>query len=182
MKVYYDKDADLNLILRKKVAIVGYGSQGHAHAANLKDSGVEDVRIALKENSTSIEKAINAGFKVTDVAEAASWAEIIMLATPDEIQSSIWNEHLLTNMKAGAALAFAHGLNIHYGLIEARKDIDEFMIAPNGPGHTVRSEYVKGGGVPSLVASCKLSTPSISNSCAYFHALYLTFISNSDFL
>ena len=152
MKVYYDKDADLNLIINKKIVVIGYGSQGHAHAANLRDSGVSEVKIALKEKSLSAEKAKAAGFEVIDVEAASLWADIIMMATPDEIQSDIWEKYLFTNMRPGAALVFAHGLNIHFGLIEARKDIDVFMIAPKGPGHTVRSEYLKGGGVPALVA------------------------------
>ncbi len=152
MKVYYDKDADLSLIKNKKVSIIGYGSQGHAHAANLRDSGVSNIKIALQGHSSSIEKARKAGFEVIDVNEASSWADILMMATPDETQSDIWEKHLISNMTNGSALAFAHGLNIHFGLIEARKDIDVFMIAPKGPGHTVRSEYLKGGGVPSLVA------------------------------
>ena len=152
MKVYYDKDADLNLIINKKIVVIGYGSQGHAHAANLRDSGISQVKIALKENSPSAEKAKSAGFEVINVETASKWADIIMMATPDEIQSDIWEKYLLANMRPGTALVFAHGLNIHFGLIEARKDIDVFMIAPKGPGHTVRSEYLKGGGVPSLVA------------------------------
>jgi ketol-acid reductoisomerase len=152
MRVYYDRDADLNLIKSKNVVVIGYGSQGHAHAANMRDSGVENVVIALREGSTSAAKAEAAGFKVTSVAEAAKTADVMMMATPDELQSGIYRDDLAGNMKEGAALAFAHGLNIHFGLIEPRADIDIFMIAPKGPGHTVRSEYVRGGGVPSLVA------------------------------
>ena len=152
MRVYYDRDCDVNLIKSKNVVVIGYGSQGHAHAANMKDSGVKNVRIALKEGSTSIQKAEAAGYKVMTVSEAANWADVMMMATPDELQSQIWEEHLKDNMKTGAALGFAHGLNIHFGLIDPREDIDIFMLAPKGPGHTVRSEYLRGGGVPSLVA------------------------------
>jgi ketol-acid reductoisomerase len=152
MKVYYDADADLNLITDKKIAVLGYGSQGHAHAQNLRDSGVKEVAIALRPGSASAKKAENAGFKVLSNAEAAKWADILMVLAPDETQAKIWNEDLKANMKPGAALAFAHGLNIHFGLIEPRADIDVIMIAPKGPGHTVRSEYQRGGGVPCLIA------------------------------
>ncbi|HYD25517.1 MAG TPA: ketol-acid reductoisomerase [Croceibacterium sp.] len=152
MKVYYDADADLNLITDKKIAVLGYGSQGHAHAQNLRDSGVKDVAIALRPGSASAKKAEAAGFKVLSNAEAAKWADILMVLAPDEAQAKIWNDDLAAHMKPGAALAFAHGLNIHFGLIEPRADIDVIMIAPKGPGHTVRSEYQKGGGVPCLIA------------------------------
>ncbi|MAI02295.1 MAG: ketol-acid reductoisomerase [Rickettsiales bacterium] len=152
MKVYYDKDANLDLIVNKKITIIGYGSQGHAHAANLKDSGVKNINVALKKNSNSIEKAKNAGFEVLTIEEAAKEADIMMMATPDEIQSEIYDQFLFNNMKQNSAIAFAHGLNIHFELISPRKDLDVFMIAPKGPGHTVRSEYLKGGGVPSLVS------------------------------
>jgi ketol-acid reductoisomerase len=152
MRVYYDRDADLNLIKGKKVVIVGYGSQGHAHAMNLKDSGVKNIAVALRKGSAGTKKAEEAGFKVMTPVEAAKWADVVMVLTPDEGQSDLWNNDLRDNMKEGAALAFAHGLNIHFNLIEPRKDLDVFMIAPKGPGHTVRSEYLKGGGVPSLVA------------------------------
>jgi len=152
MKVYYDRDADLSIIKAKKVAIIGYGSQAHAHAQNLRDSGVVDVRIALKEGSTSIVKAKNAGFEVLTNVEAAKWADVLMVLAPDEFQAEIYEQDLHENMKQGAALAFAHGLNVHFNLIKPRADLDVFMIAPKGPGHTVRGEYVKGGGVPCLVA------------------------------
>ena len=152
MKVYYDKDANLDFIKNKKITIIGYGSQGHAHAANLKDSGIENVNIALKENSKSIHKAKTAGFNVLTIKEAAEEADIMMMATPDEIQSDIYDQFLYHNMKKNSALAFAHGLNIHFELINPRDDLDVFMIAPKGPGHTVRSEYMKGGGVPSLIS------------------------------
>ncbi|RJF84282.1 ketol-acid reductoisomerase [Azospirillum cavernae] len=152
MRVYYDRDADVNLIKGKKVVIVGYGSQGHAHAHNLRDSGVKDVRIALRPGSATIKKAETAGFTVMAPGEAAAWADVVMVLTPDELQADLYKDDLAKNMKQGAALAFAHGLNIHFSLIEPRADLDVFMIAPKGPGHTVRSEYQRGGGVPSLVA------------------------------
>jgi ketol-acid reductoisomerase len=152
MRVYYDRDADLNLIKSKKVVIVGYGSQGHAHALNLKDSGVTDVAIALRPGSASAKKAEAAGFKVMSVADAAAWGDMLMMCTPDELQADIWAEHIEPNIKDGAAIAFAHGLNVHYKLIEPRETIDVVMIAPKGPGHTVRSEYQRGGGVPCLIA------------------------------
>jgi len=152
MRVYYDRDADVNLIKTKKVAIVGYGSQGHAHAMNLRDSGAEHVRIALREGSATRAKASEAGFEVMTPAEAAAWADVVMMLTPDELQRHIYAKDLAPNMKEGAALAFAHGLNVHFSLIEPRSDLDVFMVAPKGPGHTVRSEYVRGGGVPCLLA------------------------------
>ena len=158
MRVFYDRDADVNLIKSKKVAIVGYGSQGHAHALNLRDSGVKEVCVALREGSASAKKAKNEGLKVMSVADAAAWADVIMMLCPDELQADIYYADIHANMKAGAALAFAHGLNIHFNLIEARDDIDVFMVAPKGPGHTVRGEYQKGGGVPCLVAVDQDST------------------------
>jgi len=152
MRVYYDRDADVNLIKSKKVAIVGYGSQGHAHALNLRDSGVTDVAVALREGSSSRKKAEGENLTVMTPAEAAAWADVVMMLTPDEGQADLYTADLHANLKPGSALAFAHGLNIHFKLIEARDDIDVFMIAPKGPGHTVRSEYQRGGGVPCLVA------------------------------
>ncbi len=152
MRVYYDSDADLNLIKGKKVAVVGYGSQGHAHVLNLRDSGVKDVAVALREGSASAQKAEGEGLKVMSVAEAAKWADVVMMLTPDELQADIYNKDLAPNMKNGAALLFAHGLNVHFNLIEPRKDLDVLMVAPKGPGHTVRSEYKRGGGVPCLIA------------------------------
>ncbi len=152
MRVYYDRDADINLIKNKKVVIVGYGSQGHAHAANLRDSGVKEIAVALRSDSTSVDKAKSAGFNVMNVADASKWADVIMMLTPDELQGEIYRSDIEKNMKSGAAIAFAHGLNVHFNLIEPRNDIDVFMVAPKGPGHTVRSEYVKGGGVPCLIA------------------------------
>lgn len=152
MKVYYDADADLGLIKDKKIAIVGYGSQGHAHAQNLRDSGVSEVAIALRAGSATAKKAEGANFKVMTNQEAAAWADIVMVLAPDEHQAAIYADDLHDHMKKGAALAFAHGLNVHFGLIEAREDLDIIMIAPKGPGHTVRSEYQRGGGVPCLIA------------------------------
>lgn len=152
MRVYYDRDADVNLIKSKKVAIIGYGSQGHAHANNLKDSGVKEVVIGLRESSSAVEKAKAAGFTVMTPDKAAAWADVVMVLTPDEGQGALYKESLEKNLKQGVALAFAHGLSIHFRLIEARPDLDVFLIAPKGPGHTVRSEYQRGGGVPCLVA------------------------------
>lgn len=152
MRVYYDRDCDLGLIKSKKLAIIGYGSQGHAHAHNLRDSGVQDIVVALRPDSKAVAKAQEAGFKVMSPSEAASWADVVMVLTPDEGQGALYKEHLEKNLKQGAALAFAHGLSIHFRIIEARPDLDVFLIAPKGPGHTVRSEYQRGGGVPSLVA------------------------------
>jgi ketol-acid reductoisomerase len=152
MRVYYDRDADVNLIKGKKVAIIGFGSQGHAHALNLKDSGVREMAIGLRAGSTGVAKAEAAGFTVMDPADAAKWADVVMVLTPDEGQGDLYREKLHANMKEGAALAFAHGLNVHFNLLDPRADIDVFMIAPKGPGHTVRGEYQKGGGVPCLVA------------------------------
>ena len=152
MKVYYDKDADLNIIKSKKVAIIGYGSQAHAHALNLKESGVSNIKIALRPDSKTAEKAKAAGFEVVSNIEAAKWADVVMVLVPDEFQAELYEKELKDNLKQGAALAFAHGLNIHFKLIEPRADLDVFMVAPKGPGHTVRSEYKKQGGVPCLVA------------------------------
>ncbi|MFT4056656.1 MAG: ketol-acid reductoisomerase, partial [Novosphingobium sp.] len=152
MKVYYDADCDINLIAEKNIAILGYGSQGHAHAQNLRDSGVKNVAIALRDGSATARKAEAAGFKVMSNKDAAAWADVIMILAPDEHQAAIYAADIHENLKPGAALAFAHGLNVHFGLIEPRTDIDVFLIAPKGPGHTVRSEYQRGGGVPCLIA------------------------------
>ncbi len=146
MRVYYDRDADLARILDKKIAIVGYGSQGHAHALNLRDSGIKTVAVALREGSASAKKAQGEGLKVMSVAEAAAWADAIMILAPDELQRGIYDNEIAPNIRDGAALLFAHGLNIHFKLIEPKASIDVLMIAPKGPGHTVRGEYVKGGG------------------------------------
>ncbi|MDR3462542.1 MAG: ketol-acid reductoisomerase [Beijerinckiaceae bacterium] len=152
MRVYYDRDADLNLIKGKKVAVIGYGSQGHAHVLNMRDSGVKDVAVALRAGSATAKKAEGEGLKVMTVVEAAKWADVVMMLTPDELQGDIYRDELAPNLKPGAALLFAHGLNVHFNLIEPRPDIDVLMVAPKGPGHTVRSEYKKGGGVPCLIA------------------------------
>lgn len=152
MRVYYDRDADINIIKQKKVAIIGYGSQGHAHALNLRDSGAENIVVALREGSSSRKKAEAENLQVMTVEEAAAWADVVMMLCPDELQADIYTESLKNNMKKGATIAFAHGLAIHFNLIEARDDLDVIMIAPKGPGHTVRGEYTKGGGVPCLVA------------------------------
>lgn len=152
MRVYYDADADINLIKSKNVLIVGYGSQGHAHAQNLKDSGVKNVRVGLQEGSKSASRAKDAGFEVVTPAEGAKWADVVMVLVPDQFQADLYKDELQANLKKGAALAFAHGLNVHFQLIQPREDLDVYMIAPKGPGHTVRGEYVKGGGVPCLVA------------------------------
>tara|TARA_Y100000590_G_scaffold87298_1_gene97885 strand:- start:332 stop:1351 length:1020 start_codon:yes stop_codon:yes gene_type:complete len=152
MKMLYEKDTDTNLIKSKKVAIFGFGSQGHAHALNLKDSGVKEIVVALREGSSSKKKAESQGLKVMSLSDAAEWADVLMILTPDELQSTIYKNHIEQRMRQGTSLAFAHGLNIHFNLINARKDLDIFMIAPKGPGHLVRSEYQRGAGVPCLMA------------------------------
>jgi ketol-acid reductoisomerase len=152
MQVFYDKDCDVSIIKGKTVTIVGYGSQGHAHALNLRDSGVENVVVALRKGSSSWAKAEAEGLKVAEVAEAVSQADVVMILAPDEHQKAIFYADIEPNLKPGAALAFAHGLNIHFQMIEPREDLDVIMIAPKGPGHTVRSTYEEGGGVPSLIA------------------------------
>jgi len=151
MQVYYDKDADLSIIKNKKVAIIGYGSQGHAHANNLKDSGV-DVVVGLRTGSSSVMKAEGSGLKVKPVADAVAWADVVMILTPDEFQSQLYAEEIVPNIKQGATLAFAHGFAIHYNQVTPRADLDVIMVAPKAPGHTVRSEFVKGGGIPDLIA------------------------------
>ena len=158
MKMFYEKDADVNLIKNKKIAIFGYGSQGHAHALNLRDSGVKEVVVALREGSLSIKKAESKGLKVMSLSDAAAWADVVMVLTPDELQSTIYKNHIEQRMRQGTSLAFAHGLNIHFNLINSRKDLDVFMVAPKGPGHLVRSEYQRGGGVPCLMAIHKNSS------------------------
>ncbi|OYX40629.1 MULTISPECIES: NADP-dependent ketol-acid reductoisomerase [unclassified Sphingomonas] len=175
MRVYYDGDADLNLIKAKKVAVVGYGSQGHAHAQNLRDSGVNEVAIALRPGSATAKKAEAAGFRVMSNADAAAWADVTMILAPDEHQAAIYADDLHANLKPGAAIAFAHGLNVHFGLIEARPDLDVIMIAPKGPGHTVRSEYQKGGGVPCLIAVAQEAEGGAGNG--YAKALALSYAS-----
>ena len=171
MKMFYEKDANVNLIKDKKIAIFGYGSQGHAHALNLKDSGVKNVVVALREGSSSKKKADSKGLKVMSLSDAAAWADVVMVLTPDELQASIYKNHIEQRMRQGTSLAFAHGLNIHFNLINSRKDLDVFMVAPKGPGHLVRSEYEKGGGVPCLMAvhkdsSGKARDLAMSYACA----------------
>jgi len=171
MKMFYEKDANVNLIKDKKVAIFGYGSQGHAHALNLKDSGVKNVVVALRDGSSSIKKAESEGLKVMSLSDAAAWADVVMVLTPDELQASIYKNHIEQRMRQGTSLAFAHGLNIHFNLINSRKDLDVFMVAPKGPGHLVRSEYQRGGGVPCLMAvhkdsSGKARDLAMSYACA----------------
>ncbi|HNA83542.1 MAG TPA: ketol-acid reductoisomerase, partial [Thiobacillaceae bacterium] len=151
MKVYYEKDCDLSLIKKKKVAIVGYGSQGHAHANNLKDSGVK-VTVGLRKDGASWEKAKKAGLAVKEVGAAVKDADVVMILVPDEQQPGVYYKEIEPNIKKGATLCFAHGFNIHYNQIVPRADLDVIMIAPKGPGHTVRSTYLAGGGVPSLIA------------------------------
>ena len=151
MNIFYDKDCDLSIIKSKKVTIIGYGSQGNAHANNLKDSGV-DVTIALREGSASAQKAKDAGLAVMSTAAAVAQADVVMVLTPDEFQFQLYKEEIEPNIKPGAALAFAHGFSIHYNQIVPRSDLDVIMIAPKAPGHTVRSEFVKGGGIPDLIA------------------------------
>ncbi|MBL4875684.1 MAG: ketol-acid reductoisomerase [Cohaesibacteraceae bacterium] len=152
MRVFYDRDADVNLIKGKNVVIIGYGSQGHAHTLNLRDSGVTNIAVALREGSSSIKKVEAEGIKVMSVAEAAKWGDVIMMLTPDELQADIYYADLHEHMKPNSILLFAHGLNVHFNLIEPRSDIDVGMVAPKGPGHTVRGEYLRGGGVPALIA------------------------------
>jgi len=152
MRVYYDTDADLGLIKSKKVGIIGFGSQGHAHALNLKDSGITEIAIGLREGSSSAKKAKDNGLRVMSVSELAAWADMIMMCAPDEIQPDIYKDHIRDHIKPGTAIAFAHGLTIHFGLIEPSKELDVIMVAPKGPGHTVRGEFQKGGGVPCLMA------------------------------
>ena len=154
MNIYYDKDCDLSIIQGKKVTIIGYGSQGHAHANNLKESGV-DVTVGLRSGSASSIKARNAGLSVKDIDVAVAEADVVMILAPDEHQARLYRKHIAPNIKQGAALAFAHGFNIHYEQIEPRADLDVIMIAPKGPGHLVRSTYTKGAGVPSLIAVFK---------------------------
>jgi len=151
MNVYYDKDADLSIIKGKKVAVLGYGSQGHAHANNLKESGVSVV-VGLREGSSSAAKAKDAGLEVASLEDAVKSADVIMVLAPDEHQGALYQDVIKPHARKGAALAFAHGFNIHFGQIEPREDMDVIMVAPKGPGHLVRSTYVDGGGVPSLIA------------------------------
>ena len=158
MEMLYEKDADVNLIKSKKVAIIGYGSQGHAHLLNLRDSGVDEICVGLRDGSPSVAKAEAENIAVRSIAEAAAWADVVMILTPDELQKDIYNEHISPHIQNGATLMFAHGLSIHFELIKARADLDVSMVAPKGPGHTVRGEYLKGGGVPCLVAVAQDAT------------------------
>jgi len=170
MKVYYDKDADLSLVKGKKVTIIGYGSQGHAHAQNLKDSGVK-VTVGLRPGGASWDKAKKAKLDVKDVGAAVKGADLVMILLPDENHAAVWSESIAPNLRKGAALAFAHGFNIHFGQIQPPKDVDVIMIAPKGPGHLVRSTYVQGGGVPALIAvhqnaTGKAKDVALSYACA----------------
>ena len=152
MDMLYDRDADIELIKTKKVAVIGYGSQGHAHVLNLRDSGVEQICVGLREGSSSVAKAEGEGLEVKNIADAAGWADVAMILTPDELQKDIYNADIGPNLREGAMLMFAHGLSIHFNLIVPRADLDVAMVAPKGPGHTVRGEYSRGGGVPCLMA------------------------------
>ena len=152
MDMLYDRDADIELIKTKKVAVIGYGSQGHAHVLNLRDSGVEQICVGLREGSSSVAKAEGEGLEVKNIADAAGWADVVMILTPDELQKDIYNADIGPNLREGAMLMFAHGLSIHFNLIVPRADLDVAMVAPKGPGHTVRGEFSKGGGVPCLMA------------------------------
>jgi len=152
MDMLYDRDADTDLIKSKKIAVIGYGSQGHAHTLNLRDSGVAEICVGLRPDSSSVAKAQAEGIEVKSISDAAAWADIVIILTPDELQKDIYNTHIANNIREGAALMFAHGLSIHFNLIEPRADLDVLMVAPKGPGHTVRGEYLRGGGVPCLVA------------------------------
>ncbi len=158
MEMFYDKDANLELVKGKKVAVIGYGSQGHAHVLNLRDSGVKEICVGLRDGSSSIAKAKAESIEVKTIEEAAAWGDIVMILTPDELQKDIYNEHIVNNIKQGGALMFAHGLSIHFELIKPRPDLDVLMVAPKGPGHTVRSEYLRGGGVPCLMAVAQNAT------------------------
>jgi len=155
MRVYYDRDADIGVIKRKRVAIIGYGSQGHAHALNLRDSGVKEIAVGLRKGSSSARMVQGAGLTVMEVKDVARWADVAMILIPDELQADVYREDLAPFMKQGAALMFAHGLNVHFNLIEPRSDLDVLMVAPKGPGRTVRSEYQRGAGVPCLLACAR---------------------------
>ena len=152
MRVYYDRDCDVNMIKNKKVAILGYGSQGHAHALNLRDSGAKNLVVALRPGSASTAKAEGEGLKVMEISEAAAWCDVIMFTMPDELQAETYKKYVHDNIREGAAIAFAHGLNVHFGLIEPKAGVDVIIMAPKGPGHTVRGESTNGGGIPCLVA------------------------------
>jgi len=172
MRVYYDRDCDVNLIKEMNVAILGYGSQGHAHALNLRDSGAKNVVVALREGSASIKKAEGEGLKTMGIAEAAAWADVIMFTMPDELQAETYKKYVHDNIREGAAIAFAHGLNVHFGLIEPKPGVDVIMMAPKGPGHTVRGEYTKGGGIQTQRAMrWKSVNHTVQQSVAVVQAL-----------
>ena len=152
MRVYYDRDCDIGLVRQSKIAIIGYGSQGHAHALNLRDSGIEQVAVALRPGSASIQKAEGEGLAVKTVEDASTWADLVVMLTPDELMADLYRDKIGPHLRDGAAIGFAHGLNIHFGLIEPKASIDVIMMAPKGPGHTVRNQFQTGGGVPCLVA------------------------------
>ena len=183
MKTYYDKDTNKDLIKNKKIAIFGYGSQGHAHALHLRDSGVSNVVVALREGSSSTKKAESEGFEVMNIHEASKWADLIMFTMPDELQAETYRNSVRDNLKDGSAVAFAHGLNIHFGLIEPKPSIDVIMMAPKGPGHVVRSQYKEGKGVPALIAVLKGSSKDskkITNKQSYCNCLLYTSPSPRD--
>ena len=172
MRVYYDRDCDVRLVKDSKVAIVGYGSQGHAHALNLRDSGVSNIAVALRAGSSSAEKAEAEGLRVMTVAEAAAWCDLIVMLTPDELMADIFRDEIAPNLRDGAAVGFAHGLNIHFGLVLPKDTIDVVMMAPKGPGHTVRNEFLGGGGVPCLVAVANDATGhALETALAYCSAI-----------
>ena len=172
MRIFYDRDANVNLVKSKKIAIVGYGSQGHAHALNLKDSGVKEVIIALRPDSATAAKAKAAGFAVLSPADAAKQADIVMLLAPDEHHSAIYRDNLAANMKKNAVLAVAHGFSVHFSQIAPREDLDVIMVAPKGPGHTVRGQYSSGGGVPCLIAVAQDATKNAHDiALAYASAI-----------
>ena len=171
MKIYYDKDCDPSIIKGMRVAIIGYGSQGHAHACNLKDSGVQ-VTVGLRPDSASRAKARQAGLQVSDVPEAVAGADLVMILTPDEFQRALYKQEIAPNIRKGATLAFAHGFSIHFKEVKPRADLDVIMIAPKAPGHTVRSEFVKGGGIPDLVAIAKdKSGKALATALSYASAI-----------
>lgn len=169
-KIFYDKDCDINLVRQKKVAVIGYGSQGHAHALNLKDSEV-DVVVGLNENSPSIEKATNSGLKTMTPSEASKWADIIMLLIPDEVMGEVYDQSIKPNLTEDKSLCFAHGFNIHYNKIVPPKGVEVFMVAPKGPGHTVRRQFEEGSGVPCLIASLSENQETLELAKSYAKAI-----------
>ena len=172
MRVYYDRDCDINLLKAKKIAIVGYGSQGHAHALNLRDSGIVEIAVALRSDSSSVAKAEAEGLKVMTVSAAAAWCDLIVMLTPDELMAAIFRDEIAPALRDGSAVGFAHGFSVHFGLVEPRAAIDVIMMAPKGPGHTVRNEFVGGGGVPCLVAVANDTTGrALETALAYCSAI-----------